>query len=193
MTIFGRSARRLAPVALSLLLLLLLLAPATAVASPPRVGQPAPAFRLRDRAGTLISLADLAYPGAARRSRPKHVVLLDFFRTDCKPCRASMHKLVALHKKLRARAVKVMLVALLEDKQGERKLARYLSSAKLPFVVLVDRYGIAARAYVQEGRTISIPSLFLIDKRGVLRRRIRGRNDAAFAALRKEIAKLLAH
>ena len=66
-------------------------------------------------------------------------------------------------------------------------------SAKLPFVVLVDRYGIAARAYVQEGRTISIPSLFLIDKRGVLRRRIRGRNDAAFAALRKEIAKLLAH
>ena len=138
----------------------------------PRVGKPAPSFSLRDREGTLVSLADFAYSGPERRGRPKKVVLFDFFRTDCAPCRQSIPRLVELHRKFNGRPVQFMLIALLEEDEGQEKLDRFVQQARLPFLVLTDPYGMAAKRYVQKkGGAYEIPSCFVVDRGGVLRRR----------------------
>jgi peroxiredoxin len=170
--------------------LLFVLAAAPAVATP-KIGQPAPAFSLRDREGTLVSLADLAYPGRAKGHRPKRVVVLDFFRTDCKPCRKALPKLVALHKTFKDKPVRVILVALLEEDEGQEKLDRFLEKQRLPFAVLVDTYAVAGKKYVAKGRGVQIPALFVIDRSGVLRARFSGLASKSKATIHKTISDLL--
>jgi len=166
-------------------------APALAAPDLPVVGKAAPTFSLRDREGALIALGDLCYPGAARAHQPKHVVVLDFFRTDCKPCRKSLPRLVELHKQLKGKAVKVMLVALLEDDEGQEKLDSFLRGQQLPFPVLVDAYAVASKKYVSKGGGVQIPALFVIDRAGVLRARHGGVEAKEQAALHKQIMDLL--
>jgi len=144
----------------AVVVLLLTLSPV--VLAEPRVGQKAPHVALRDREGALFDLA-----------RAKQPVVLDFFRTDCKPCRRSLPVLSKLHAR-RGKQLKVVLVALLEEEEGEEKLERFLRATPLPFTVLVDRYGLAAKKYVVRGGTARIPALFVIDRKGVLRARYGG-------------------
>ena len=63
----------------------------------PKIGKVAPNFSLRDREGTLVRLSDFAYRGKDRPRKPRQLVVLDFFRTDCKPCKKGLPKLVKLH------------------------------------------------------------------------------------------------
>ena len=157
----------------------------------PQLGKPAPVFSLRDREGALVSLGDLAYAGPERPTRPRHVVVLDFFRTDCKPCIKSLPKLVELHKKYHAKRVKVILVALLEEEEGQEKLDRFLERQGLPFLVLVDPYAAAGKKYVEKAGNVQLPSLFVIDRTGVLRHRTQGVTAEAAPKLHKLIDGLL--
>jgi peroxiredoxin len=159
-------------------------------AAPPVIGKAAPAFSLRDREGTLVSLADLAYPGEERPNRPKQVVVLDFFRTDCKPCLKSLPKLVELHKKYLGKSVKVILIALLEEEEGQEKLDQLLKQQRLPFLVLVDPYASAGKKYVEKNGGFEIPSLFVIDRGGVLRSRLQGLTPESYPRLTKLIEEL---
>jgi peroxiredoxin len=177
--------------AVPLLLFVSLLLAVTPAVAAPKIGQPAPSFSLRDREGALISLADLAYPGRAKRHRPKRVVVLDFFRTDCKPCRKALPELVALHKKFKDRPVRVILVALLEEDEGQEKLDRFLKKQRLPFPVLVDAYAVAGKKYVAKGSGVQIPALFVIDRSGVLRARFSGLVPKSKARIHKTISDLL--
>lgn len=161
------------------------------VVAAPKIGQPAPVFSLRDREGALISLADLAYPGRAKRRRPKQVVVLDFFRTDCKPCRKALPELVELHKRFKDRPVRVILVALLEEEEGREKLDRFLNKRRLPFPVLVDAYAMAGKKYVAKGSGVQIPALFVIDRSGVLRARFSGLASKSKTTIHKTISDLL--
>lgn len=140
---------------------LLLTLPPAAWAEP-KLGEKAPHLALRDRDGALFDLG-----------RTRQPVVLDFFRTDCKPCRRSLPVLSELHAR-RGKQVKVALVALLEEEEGEERLERFLRATPLPFTVLVDRYGLAAKKYVVRAGSVRIPALFVIDARGVLRARLGG-------------------
>jgi cytochrome c biogenesis protein CcmG, thiol:disulfide interchange protein DsbE len=160
-------------------------------AEPPPIGKPAPQFALRDRDGALVSLADLAYPAPEKRGRPRAVVALDFFRTDCKPCKKALPKLVELHKKFAGKQLKVLLVALLEEEEGEDKLDKFLKENPLPFLVLVDPYGAAAKKYVAGKGGFQIPAIFVVDKDGVLRHRLQGGDAEALTKLHHQIEELL--
>jgi thiol-disulfide isomerase/thioredoxin len=167
-----------------------LLAPAAGAA--PDIGKAAPRFALRDLEGALISLSDLAYSGAERSHRPKHVVVLDFFRTDCAPCRKGLPKLISLHKRFKGKKVKVILMALLEEDEGQEKLDRFLKSTRLPFPVLVDAYAVASKKYVAHRGGVSLPALFVIDRAGILRARYAGAIDTkAQTSLYKQISDLI--
>src|SRR3989339_1238538 len=72
----------------------------------PAVGAPAPTFSLRDMDRRLISLSDLVYPGEPRRGYPKAAaVMIDFFRTDCAPCRKSIGHLQTIYTGYKERGV----------------------------------------------------------------------------------------
>ena len=131
-------------------------------------GDKAPKFRLRTLDGTMVRLDELAYTGREKRYAKKRPVLLDFFRTDCAPCRKSMPDLVKLHKEFSKRGLEVVLVALLEREEGREKLERYLKSQRLPFTVVVDSTEYVAERYL--GNPVTLPATFLLDRNGKLKK-----------------------
>lgn len=148
--------------------MMMLLCAALAIAAPPVPaaveGQPAPKFQLREADLKLHRLEDLAYAGNESPRKKKRPVFVDFFRTDCGPCRATLPELVKLHEKWATRGVDVYLIALLEPEDGRAKLDRYLATQKLPFPVLIDDSDFYAKKYL--GSTVALPATFLIDRDG---------------------------
>lgn len=178
--------------ALAAICTLCLSAAAQAQPAGPKLGERVPAFHLYDTEGALVALRDhVAVPDQRKPLRPKAAVVLDFFRTDCKPCRASLPHLTALHNKLAARGVLVLLVALLEEEEGEEKLNAFLAKKKLPFPVLVDAYGVVAKKYVRKGGGFQIPQIFVIDRQALLKGRQGALDAKAQSALQRLIEGLL--
>lgn len=144
-------------------------------------GQPAPMFKLRALDGALVRLDERAYPGKEKSYAKKRPVLVDFFRTDCGPCRSAMPELVKLHAAWSAKGLDVYLIALLEDERGREKLDAYLAEAKLPFPVLLDETEHFSKKYL--GSSVSLPATYLISADGVVlrvRHGAKGTMDAHF-------------
>lgn len=150
-------------------ILLILLAPLLASAEDVKVGQPAPAFKLRDLDNRVFSIEDLAYPGPEKPGKPKKVVLLDFFRTDCPPCKRKLPHVIALHNRLKDQGFTAVLVALLEEAEGETKLRSYLEANPVPFVVVIDRHEYAAKRYIPVEGGLALGTMVLIDRDGIIR------------------------
>lgn len=160
------------------ILFMALLAPGAALAKPEE-GKPAPPFNLVVlTTDALVSLEDLAYP--APEDRPGTVrkpVLLDFFSTDCAPCKKSLPRLVALYRKLKPGSAHFFIVALPEKENGRKKLEAYFKKNPVPFPVLLDKYGKASKDYSTGGERVSFPALFLLDRQGKLRLKMEGEKD----------------
>lgn len=137
------------------------------------VGKAAPDFFLRDIQGVMHKLSDIAFAGKTTSWKKKKKVLLDFFRTDCKPCMRELPKVLAFHKKHKEK-VQVLMIALLEEEEGRAKLNQWLEKTQPPFPVLVDAYETVAKKYIVKGDTVSLPSIFLIDENGIVRASLEG-------------------
>jgi peroxiredoxin len=138
-----------------------------------RVGMNAPDFALRDLESNLIRLSDIAYPGEEKSWKKKKQVLMDFFRTDCEPCKKELPEVIKYHDKHKDK-VQVILIALLESENGREKLDSFLKKHKLPFPVLVDAYESVAKKYIVDDESLTLPSIFYIDKQGLIRARFVG-------------------
>jgi peroxiredoxin len=162
----------------------------TALAGKPKVkvGDRAPDFSLRDLDSNLIRLSDIAYKGKEVSWKKKKDVLLDFFRTDCKPCMKKLPEVVQFYSKNKEK-VQVILIALLEAENGRDKLDGFLKSHKIPFPVLVDSYETVAKKYIVDDETLTLPSIFYIDKTGMVRARFQEMKDTLEAAITKALAK----
>ena len=96
---------------------MMLVASGTALAGEPKpgfqlpVGNPAPGFSLRTLDGTMVRLDELAYNGKEKSWAKKRTLMVDFFRTDCGPCRASLPELVGLYNDYKPKGLDVVLVA----------------------------------------------------------------------------------
>ena len=146
------------------------------------VGKKAPDFFLRDREGIMHRLSDMAFEGKESHYRKKSKILIDFFRTDCKPCMKELPEVIKFHEKHKGE-VRVLLIALLEEENGRAKLDQFLKTNKLPFPVLVDAYETVAKKYIVKGDTVSLPSIFLIDKTGNVLAKLEGLEKDLEAAL----------
>jgi peroxiredoxin len=153
-----------------------------------KVGDRAPDFSLRDLDSNLIRLSDIAYKGKEVSWKKKKNVLLDFFRTDCKPCMKKLPEVVQYYAKNKEK-VQVILIALLEAENGRAKLDGFLKSKKLPFPVLIDSYETVAKKYIVDDETLTLPSIFYIDKSGIIRARFQEMKETLEAAIAKALAK----
>lgn len=154
----------------------------TAIADDVKVGERAPDFALRDSKNKKITLSKLAYPEKEKAYRKKRAVLLDFFRTDCAPCKKELPQVISFSKK-HGEQVEVIIVALLEKTNGQQKLAAFLQENPVPFTVIVDRFEQAAKKYIFDGKHMVLPGIFLIDKNGTVRMRIKGLEEDLEKAL----------
>jgi peroxiredoxin len=152
-----------------------------------KTGDKAPDFSLRDLKSNLIRLSDIAYPGKEVSWKKKKKVLIDFFQTDCEPCKKELPQVVAYHNKFKDK-VQVMMIALLESEDGKAKLDKFLKDNKIPFPVLIDEYESAAKKYIVDGETVTLPSIFLIDENGIVRARFIGLKEDLETSLQKAVS-----
>lgn len=137
------------------------------------VNHAAPEFAKRDLQGRMVSLA---------RLRGK-VVLLNFWATWCAPCEAEMPVFAVWQREYGARELQVIGVSMDDSQAPARRLAARL---QLDYPILMGDAKLGERY----GGVLGLPLTFLIDRKGVVRRRIQGAAD--LKAVQKQVQQLLA-
>jgi thiol-disulfide isomerase/thioredoxin len=149
---------------------------ALASAAPTEEGRPAPAFALPSltEQGRVVDLASL---------RGK-VVYVDFWASWCGPCRVSFPLLNEIRSELHERGFEV--VAINVDEYLEDALA-FLGEIPVDYLVVRDPLGTTPAAY----GILGMPTGFLIDREGTVRRVHQGFRKSDGPRLRKEVLEIL--
>jgi peroxiredoxin len=119
-----------------------------AVVDPLKVGQAAPDFRIKDRTGKEINLAELSAKGP----------VLVRLTCGCLGCDKELPYFQALHEAYKAQG----LVSLAVFKEADAKVEAYVKEKKLDMLYAVDSQGASWDVW----RTKTMPSNFLIEKGG---------------------------
>lgn len=123
----------------------------------------APDFLLSDLSGQAISLEE-------NRGR---VVLLDFWATWCGPCRMSIPELVKLGEKYSEEKVVILGISLDDARRvSNKQLESFIEKQKINYRIL--RYDMKILQDYFGNERVSIPTLFVIDQKGVIRDKIIG-------------------
>jgi len=125
---------------------------ATGLAQSP--GAAAIDFRLKTLAGGTVTLAEY-------RGRP---LLLNFWATWCKPCRAEMTDIIAAYNAHRDQDLQVLAINL-TDQERMKDVRTFVSELQMPFPVLLDEKGKVRKSYALRG----VPTSVFIDSSGVVR------------------------
>ena len=142
------------------------------------VGNPAPDFSLKAVAGGSGTVSLKALRGK--------VVLVDFWGTFCEPCKKSFPRLQELHDKLSAKGLKI--VGISEDESDDKdKIPGFGETFGAKFTLGWDEDKTIAKAY----KPATMPSTFIIDKKGVVRFAHVGFHDGEEVEVEREIKELL--
>ncbi len=164
-----RNGRHVVGRAIALLIPALLLA-ASATAAPAGgvgLGKKAPGFNLNVLGGkgdTTVRLRDLV---GKRPKEPVRMVLLSFFATWCKPCKAEMPILQAIHEALGPEGVKVLSVVVegADDRPQKEILEEVRGWTRehgVTFPILYDPFlkDVVAKRYL--GQSMQLPGVYLV-------------------------------
>lgn len=138
------------------------------------VGERAPEVGLTDTQGRAIRLSAL---------RGK-VVILDFWASWCEPCKDAMPVLDRLYQRYRERGLVVVGVNV--DRQ-ERNMTRFLQRTRVSFPIVHDGSQAVAGRYDPP----TMPSSYIIDRRGVVRHIHRGFRSGDDESMERQVQALL--
>ncbi|MBI5474677.1 MAG: TlpA family protein disulfide reductase [Ignavibacteriae bacterium] len=111
---------------------------------------PAPNFKLKTHEGKTVELAKLK----------GKLVVVNFWATWCPPCRREIPGFLDVYKQYKTKGLEIVGVAL--DQDGWSVVKPYVDQAKMNYPVVIGDFNLA-NAY---GGVESIPTTFVIDKRG---------------------------
>ena len=141
-----------------------------------RISHRAPEFHAVDLATRdSVSLAD--YRGS--------VTLVNIWATWCLPCRDEMPSMQKLYDSLGTRGFRIAAISI--DEGSPEDVTAFAQKLGLTFDILHDRSGSVERLY----QTTGVPESFLLDRRGVLVKRVIGAHDWSSAANVGAVERLL--
>jgi cytochrome c biogenesis protein CcmG/thiol:disulfide interchange protein DsbE len=142
-----------------------------------QVGAHAPDFRAIDLAtGDSVSLRE-RYHGA--------VTLVNVWATWCVPCRVEMPAMEKMYQSLAPRGFKIAAVSI--DESGPESVQKFGQELGLSFDILQDRSTRVQQIY----QTTGVPESFLLNREGVIVKRVIGAHDWGSAVNRALIERLL--
>ena len=137
---------------------------------PVEVGSTAPEVTATDLNGRPVRLSQLR----------GQVVLLNIWATWCGPCRDEMPSMERLHRELGPQGLKIVAVsvdaapgAVAPDGQQGGDVAEFARQLGLTFTIWHDPSGGIQRAY----RTTGVPESFVIDRNGVIQKKVIGATE----------------
>jgi cytochrome c biogenesis protein CcmG, thiol:disulfide interchange protein DsbE len=114
------------------------------------------------------------------------VVLLNIWATWCGPCRFEMPSMQALHEDFADSGLTIVAVSIDDPSAGDA-IRWFTQELGLTFEILHDTTGAIRRAY----GTVGIPETAVIDRDGIVRRRVAGAEDWNSPANRALVARLV--
>ncbi len=166
--------RHILPVVL-FLFLTLSVKQAVSLECAPEIGKCAPSFELADVNGKKVKLED--YKGK--------VVLINFWATFCKPCKAEMPSLNNLFLALKNDGLVVLAIT---TDDSEKPVQSFIKEKGLALTVLMDK---EQEVYFDQYGVLGLPTSFLIDRDGIIREKIRGERVWDSPDMKEKIGKLL--
>jgi len=118
-------------------------------------GKKAPGFYLTTLEGEKIYLSDLL--------KEQNVVLINFFRTDCKPCIKEFPLLHDMQKDFKNKKVKMFLI---DVEEKDEIVTKFIKEKNITIPVLLDTYKEIFTTYSSEQK---VPQIFVIDKTGIVK------------------------
>lgn len=137
-------------------------------------GDKAPAIKLVTTAGQPVTLA--TFHGS--------VLIMDFFATWCAPCRRSIPHITSLYQKYGKQGLQVLGVSV--DEGDDREVKRFIAERKMPYPV-----AIAGEDLQVEYGLRSIPTIYVIDKKGIVVEKYQGFSDQTAKAMDDTVKRLL--
>lgn len=163
-------AAKIVPLALAGLLLST--QPAAAIL---QKGEAAPPIKLVTTSGQPITLNN--YKG--------YVLVMDFFATWCIPCKESIPHLNALRQKYGKQGLQVLGVSV--DEGSDREVRSFIGEKRISYPV-----AIAGEEMQTDYGLRSIPTVYVINKRGIVAEKFQGYSDQTAKAMEDTIKRLLA-
>ena len=144
---------------------------------PVEVGSDAPEFRAVNlHSGDTVSF---------KKHYQGKVVLVNLWATWCIPCRAEMPAMERLYKELGPRGFRILAISI--DETGPKDVQDFVNELGITFEVLHDRSADIQRVY----QTTGVPESFLLDKDGVIVKKVIGEHPWSSESNRRIIADLL--
>jgi cytochrome c biogenesis protein CcmG/thiol:disulfide interchange protein DsbE len=113
------------------------------------------------------------------------VTLVNIWATWCIPCRAEMPAMEQLYKELGPRGLRIIAVSI--DDGDPRDVASFVQELGLTFDILHDQSGDIQRVY----QTTGVPESLLLDKDGVIVKKVIGEHPWSSPSNRSLVANLL--
>jgi thiol-disulfide isomerase/thioredoxin len=156
------------------------------------VNKPAPTFRLpvyNPKEFGEPSVAIDTYTGFEATDKKAKLLVVSFMASFCGPCQKEMPYLQSLHEKHKDAGLRIMMVAIDTDAEGQAKVEELIALNKVTFPVAKDRFNIVARRWL--GTQSPLPSLFFVKPDGTISSVHRGYSQDGAEVLAQEIGQAL--
>ena len=114
-----------------------------------------------------------------------HVTLVNIWATWCIPCRAEMPAMERLYQELGPRGLRILAVSI--DEGSTEDVQSFVKELGISFEILHDESGDIQRVY----QTTGVPESFLLDKNGVIVKKVIGEHPWASPSNQRVVADLL--
>ena len=157
------------------------------------VGASAPPFRLPVYNGAAMGFTAAGldrYVGAQPDEKGTTALLVSFMASFCGPCKKEMPYLEELYERYRSRGLRVLVVSIDSEPEGQKKVEDLIAQHHITFPVLKDRFNLVARRWL--GTKSPLPSLFMLRPNGTVASVHRGYSEDGVQLLRREVESAIA-